>query len=96
MFADKVSADDVSRIQIANSTNSKESVIENGRLENIIKLTAMQLVNSDMTGMSKLIMTDPQAWKPLAELIYDLINKGERLNIPEIKNTMNVTQNSVQ
>ena len=49
-----------------------------------------------MTGMSKLIKTDPQAWKPLAELIYDLINKGERLNIPEIKNTMNVTQNSVQ
>ena len=45
--------------------------------------------------MSKLIMTDPQAWKPLAELIYDLINKGERLSIPEIKDTMNITQNKV-
>ena len=89
MFADRVSADDVSRIQIANSTNSKESVIESGRLENIIKIAAMELVNSDMTGMSKLIMNDPQAWKPLAELIYDLINKGERLNIVEIKDALN-------
>lgn len=95
MFADRVSADDVSRIQIANSTNSKEAVIENGRLENIIKVAAMELVNSDMTGMSKLIMTDPQAWKPLAELIYDLISKGERLSIPDIKNTMNVMQSNV-
>ena len=83
-IADYVSGDDVSRVQIQNSTNSKDSVIADGRLESIIKLAAVSLMNNEFAQLAATIVDDPQAWRPLAEVIYDLVDKRKRLDIPDI------------
>lgn len=83
-IVDSVSADDVSRIQIRNSTNSKEAIIEDGRLESIIKVAALSLMHNDMGSLAEKILTDPQAWKPVAEMIYDLVNGKKHLDIEDI------------
>ena len=83
-IADYVAGDDVSRVQIQNSTNSKDSVIADGRLESIIKLAAVSLMNNDFAALAAKVVDDPQAWKPLAEIIYDLVGKRKRIDIPEI------------
>lgn len=81
-IADYVAADDVSRIQICNSTNSKEAIIDDGRMENIIKLAAVSLKNNEFAKLADKILVDPQAWKPLADVIFDLIDKNKRLDLP--------------
>lgn len=83
-IADYVSADDVSRIQIRNSTNSKEAIIADGRLESIIKLAAIALKQNDMGALADKIVKDPQAWKPLADIIYDLVDTNKRLDLPDL------------
>ena len=83
-LADYVAADDVSRIQIKNSTNSKEAIIADGRLESIIKMAALSLKSDDFAKLADKVLTDPQAWKPLADMIYELVNKNKRLDIPEL------------
>ena len=83
-IVDTVSADDVSRIQIRNSTNSKEAIIADGRLENIIKVAALSLKNNELGQLATQILEDPQAIRPIAELIYDLVNKKKHLDIEEI------------
>ncbi len=83
-IVDSVSADDVSRIQIRNSTNSREAIIADGRLENIIKVAALSLKNNDLGQLATQILDDPQAIRPIAELIYDLVNKKKHLDIEEI------------
>lgn len=87
-IADYVAADDVSRIQIRNSTNSKEAIIDDGRMENIIKLAAVSLKNNDFAKLADKILVDPQAWKPLADVIFDLIDKNKRLDLPELISTL--------
>ena len=52
-LADYVAADEVSRIQIRNSTNSKEAIIADGRLETIIKLAAVALKNNDFEALAE-------------------------------------------
>ena len=83
-IADYVASDDVSRIQIQNSTNSKEAVVADGRLESIIKLAAVSLLNNEFAKLATKVVDDPQAWRPLAEIIYDLVDKKKRLDIPDI------------
>ena len=83
-IVDSVSADDVSRIQIRNSTNSKEAIIADGRLENIIKVAALSLKNNELGQLATQILDDPQSLRPIAELIYDLVNKKKHLDIEEI------------
>lgn len=83
-IADYVAADDVSRIQIRNSTNSKEAVIADGRLESIIKLAAVSLKNNDFETLADKIINDPQTWQPLAEVIFDLVDSKKRVDIPEL------------
>ena len=83
-IADFVASDDVSRVQIQNSTNSRDAVIADGRLESIIKLAAMSLMNNDFASLAKKVVEDPQTWKPLAEVIFDLVDKRKRLDIPDI------------
>lgn len=87
-IADYVAADYVSRIQIRNSTNSKEAIIDDGRMENIIKLAAVSLKNNDFAKLADKILVDPQAWKPLADVIFDLIDKNKRLDLPELISTL--------
>ena len=84
-IADFVSADDASRVQIRNSTNSREAVISDGRLDSIIKLAALSLKQHEFDKFAEKVLSDPQSWKPVAEMIYDLIENEKRLNIPEIK-----------
>lgn len=87
-IADYVAGDDVSRVQIQNSTNSKDAVIADGRLESIIKLAAVSLMSDDFAKLARTIVDDPQAWKPLSEVIYDLVDKRKRIDIPEIIETI--------
>lgn len=85
-IVDSVSADDVSRIQIRNSTNSREAIIADGRLENIIKVAALSLKNNELGQLASQILEDPQAIRPIAEMIYDLVNKKKHLDIEKISN----------
>ena len=88
-IVDSVSADDVSRIQIRNSTNSREAIIADGRLENIIKVAALSLKNNELGQLATQILNDPQAIKPIAEMIYDLVNKKKHLDVEEISEYAN-------
>ena len=83
-IADYVAADDVSRIQIRNSTNSKEAVIADGRLESIIKLAAVSLKNNEFAEYADKIISDPQTWRPVAEAIFDLVDGKKRIDIPDL------------
>ena len=83
-IADYVSADDVTRIQIANSTNSKEAVIADGRLESIIQLAAISMMNNDLGPYAEKIVSDPQTWRPIAEVIFDLVDKKKRIDLSDL------------
>ena len=88
-IVDSVSADDVSRIQIRNSTNSREAIIADGRLENIIKVAALSLKNNELGQLATQILDDSQSIRPIAEMIYDLVNKKKHLDIEEISEYAN-------
>ena len=68
-IVDSVSADNVSRIQIRNSTNSREAIIADGRLESIIKMAALTLKHNELGKLAAQILEDPQAIRPIQELI---------------------------
>ena len=87
-IADYVAADDVSRIQIQNTTNSKEAIIADGRMERIIQLAAIALKNNEFEELADKIISDPQTWKPLADIIYDLVDKNKRIDMPELMRFM--------
>lgn len=83
-IADFVAADEISRIQIRNSTNTKESVIAEGRLEGVIKQAAATLMQNDFELLASKVLSDPQTWKPLAAVIFDMIDKKKHVDISEI------------
>ena len=83
-IADYVATDDVSRVQIQNTTNSKEAIIADGRMERIIQLAAISLKNNEFGELADKIISDPQTWKPLADIIYDLVDKNKRIDMPEL------------
>ncbi len=83
-IADYVAADDVSRVQIQNTTNSKEAIIADGRMQRIIQLAAIALKNNELGELADRVISDPQTWKPLAEIIYDLVDKNKRIDMPEL------------
>ncbi|MDY2997753.1 MAG: DEAD/DEAH box helicase family protein [Faecalimonas sp.] len=87
-LADCVAADDMSRIQIQNSTNSKEAVIADGRMGNIIKQAALVLKNNEFEELIDKVLTDSQAWRPLAEIIYEMIDKNKRVDIQELASVL--------
>ena len=91
-IADYVASDDVSRIQIQNTTNSKEAIIADGRMERIIQLAAIALKNNEFGALADKIIADPQTWRPLAEVIYDLVDKNKRINMPELMTYMKSRQ----
>ena len=80
-IADYVAADDVSRTQIQNASNSKETIIAEGRMEKIIQLAAISLKNNEFEALADKIIDDPQTWKPLADIIYDLVDKNKRIDM---------------
>ena len=87
-IADYVAADDVARVQIQNTTNSKEAIIADGRMESIIRLAAIALKNNEFGDLADRIINDPQAWYPLAEIIYDLVDKNKRIDMPDLMKLM--------
>ena len=91
-IADYVASDDVSRIQIQNTTNSKEAIIADGRMERIIQLAVIALKNNEFETLADKIINDPQSWKPLADVIYDLVDKNERIDMPELIKFMKTTK----
>ena len=83
-IADFVAADDVSRVQIQNTSNSKEAIIADGRMERIIQLAAIALKNNEFGTLADKIIADPQTWRPLADVIYDLVDKNKRIDMQEL------------
>ena len=76
----------MTRIQIQNSTNSKEAILADGRFESILKLAALSLKNNDFEKFAETILSDPQSIRPLAELVFDLVDKKERIDMAEFSN----------
>ena len=74
----------MSRIQIYNRSNSREAIIADGRLANIIMQAAISLKSNEFAVFAEKIISDPQSWKPIAEMIYDMIDKKERIDIPNL------------
>ncbi len=87
-IADYVATDDVSRVQIQNTTNSKEAIIADGRMERIIQMAAIALKNNEFGALADKIINDPQTWRPLADIIYDLVDKNKRIDMPELMKYM--------
>lgn len=91
---DYVDTDQVTHMRITNSTNSKESLINDGRLKNQIKMALVSMVNNETGNLAAQIMNDPQAIASLADQIYDQIAKGSRYNIPEIQKYVELVERS--
>jgi type I restriction enzyme R subunit len=84
-IADKVSADEVSRTQIRNSSNSKDAIIQDGRLARIVTMAAMQLKGEEFTAMVNKILNDPQSFNALLPIIYDLVNNKTRFDVEAVQ-----------
>ena len=83
-IADYVEVDDVSRIQIQNTSNSKDVIIRDGCIQIIIQLAAIALKNKGFEALAVKILNDPQAWGPLASVVYDLVDKNRRIDMPAL------------
>lgn len=82
---DYVDMDQITHTRITNSTNSKESLVNDGRMKNQIKMALVSMVNNETGNLAARIMNDPQAIDSLADQIYDQIAKGSRYSIPDIQ-----------
>lgn len=84
-ISDYVAGDDITQTRITNSTNSKETILNDGRLNSIVKAALVNLVNNEMGELAAKVMNDPQAISSLADQAYDQLRSGKRYNIPEIQ-----------
>ena len=82
---DYVDMDQITHTRITNSTNSKESLVNDGRMKSQIKMALVSMVNNETGDLAARIMNDPQAIDSLADQIYDQIAKGSRYSIPDIQ-----------
>lgn len=82
---DYVDMDQITHTRITNSTNSKEALINDGRLKNQIKMALVSMVNNETGDLAAQVMNDPQAITSLAEQIYDQIANRSRYSIPDIQ-----------
>lgn len=57
-------------------------------MESIIRLAAIALKNNEFGDLADRIINDPQAWYPLAEIIYDLVDKNKRIDMPDLMKLM--------
>lgn len=84
-IADYVDADAITHTRITNSTNSKESLVNDGRLESLVKMALVSMVNNETGSLAAQIMNDPQAIESLTGQIYDQIARNHRYSIPDIR-----------
>lgn len=89
LITEYIYEDDMSRIQIENKSNSKEAVMDSGRMESLIKEVAAKVMKDNYGALAEKIQSDPQSWKPLAEIIFDLIRNGSRLDVVQAKSMKN-------
>ena len=82
--SDVVSADPVTNTRITNTSNTKEAVLADGRLRNIVIKALMSMMSNELGDLAEQALDDPQAIEPLAEQVYDLISQGKRYDIAEL------------
>lgn len=82
--SDVVAADAVTNTQITNTSNTKEAVLADGRLRNIVIRALMSMMSNELGDLAEQALDDPQAIEPLAEQVYDLIAQGKRYDIAEL------------
>lgn len=82
--SDVVAADAVTNTQIANTSNTKEAVLADGRLRNIVIRALMSMMSNELGDLAEQALDDPQAIEPLAEQVYDLLASGKRYDIAEL------------
>ncbi len=82
--SDAVAADPVTNTQITNTSNTKEAVLADGRLRNIVIRALMSMMSNELGGLAEQALDDSQAIEPLADQVYDLISQGKRYDIAEL------------
>ena len=82
--SDAVAADPVTNTQITNTSNTKEAVLADGRLRNIVIRALMSMMSNELGDLAEQALDDPQAIEPLADQVYDLISQGKRYDIAEL------------
>lgn len=82
--SDIVASDNVVSTQITNTSNTKESVLADGRLRNIIIKALLTMMTNELSELAEQVLDDPQAIEPLTEQVYDLIASGKRYDITEL------------
>lgn len=76
------------KIETAFDKPESRMLIADGRMESIIRLAAIALKNNEFGDLADRIINDPQAWYPLAEIIYDLVDKNKRIDMPDLMKLM--------
>ena len=82
--SDAVAADPVTNTQITNTSNTKEAVLADGLLRNIVIRALMSMMSNELGDLAEQALDDPQAIEPLADQVYDLISQGKRYDIAEL------------
>lgn len=82
--SDIVASDAITNTQITNTNNTKEAVLADGRLRNIVTRALMSMMSNELGDLAEQALDDPQAIEPLAEQVYDLIAQGRRYDIAEL------------
>lgn len=82
--ADKVATDEVTTTQIANTHNSKEAILSEGRLRNVVIRALMAMMSNELGDLAGRALDDPQAIDPLVDQVYDLIASGRRYDMEEL------------
>lgn len=87
-ISDYVAGDNITQTRITNSNNSKESILNDGRLKSIVKAGLVNLVSNELGELAAKIMNDPQAIDSLADQAYDQLRSGKRYDIPKLQEYM--------
>lgn len=87
-ISDYVAGDNITQTRITNSNNSKESILNDGRLKSIVKAGLVNLVSNELGDLAAKVMNDPQAIDSLADQAYDQLRSGKRYDIPKLQEYM--------
>ena len=91
-IADTVAGDDAARLQVRNTSNSKDAIVNEGRFRNIIKEAAVALRDNEFSELANKVINDPQTISPIASLIYDLVKGQKRIDIEDLADYMSAAE----
>lgn len=83
-ITDRVATDNVVTTQIQNTNNSREAVINSGRLTNLVRMALVSISENELSDLAEQAMADDQAIRSLVEQVYDLIESGSRYDVAEL------------